>query len=228
MPNHPLVQQPPSLPEIAYRYLREEILSRRLDFGALLRQEQIADDLNMSRLPVREALMRLDVEGLITLRPRRGYVVSSLDREDIEDIFDTRALLEERAGFLATKRRTASDITEVSALMVSIEQLARNTPVDSAAYGTQNQAFHDRLFVTSGRQQLCRTLAMLRDHVERYTRVSVSVAPNLEAAIAEHRAIFASFAEGNAKETARQCRAHCEQTCARLLANLDEYVRPRA
>jgi DNA-binding GntR family transcriptional regulator len=226
--NDPRIQHPSSLPEIAYRYLREEILSRRLDFGVSLRQEQIADDLKMSRLPVREALMRLEVEGLIVLRPRRGYIVSSLDRDDIEEIFDTRAILEERAGFLATKKRTASDIAEVSALMLSIEQIAQKTPVDTTAYGIQNEAFHHRLFVTSGRKLLCKTLTMLRDNVERYVRISVSMAPNLDDAIADHRAIFAAFAEGDADKTARLCRAHCERTCAQLLANLNEYVKSPA
>ncbi len=92
----------------------------------------------------------------------------------------------------------------------------------------QNEAFHHRLFVTSGRKLLCKTLTMLRDNVERYVRISVSMAPNLDAAIADHRAIFAAFAEGDAEKTARLCRAHCERTCAQLLTNLNEYVKPPA
>lgn len=221
----PAVEQPPSLSEIAYTYLREEILSRKLDFGAPLRQEQIAEDLKISRLPVREALSRLEVEGLITLRPRRGYVVASLKRDEIEEIFDTRAILEERAGYIATQKRTHVDIAEVSELLNGLEQLARQSPVDISAFGSQNQAFHDRLFATSGRRQLCRLMAILRDNVERYVRISASLVPNLDAAHREHRDIFAAFAEGDAETVGRLCRNHCEQTCRRLLENLGEHVK---
>jgi DNA-binding GntR family transcriptional regulator len=220
-----IVQQPVSLPEMAYAYLREEILSRNVDFGTALRQEQIAEDLKMSRLPVREAMMRLEVEGLVTLRPRRGYVVSSLDRQEIEDIFETRALLEEHAGYVATSRRNHQDIAELSTLLVELEQVSSQERVDTSEYGARNQAFHDRLFAASRRKQLCRIMSILRDNVERYVRISVAVAPHLQEASAEHRAIFAAFAEGHADEVARLCRQHCERTCRRLLDNLSDHTK---
>src|SRR5204863_3505283 len=76
---------PPSLPELAYEHLRDSILDGTLEAGAPLRQEEIAARLGFSRLPIREALRRLDSEGLALLRPRRGYVVASLNRDEIDD-----------------------------------------------------------------------------------------------------------------------------------------------
>src|SRR3546814_6140354 len=95
----------PSLPDLAYRVLREAILGSTVRPGQPLRQEDIAQQLGISRLPVREALRRLEVEGLVVLRPCRGYVVDSVGRGEFEDVFDLRAMLEEKAGLLATKAR---------------------------------------------------------------------------------------------------------------------------
>src|SRR5688572_17623652 len=82
----------PSLTDLAYGHLRRAILSGGLDFGAPVRQEKIAARLGISRHPVREALRRLDSEGLIALKPRRGYYVTSLNRAVIEEVFAIRAL----------------------------------------------------------------------------------------------------------------------------------------
>src|SRR5690242_20975649 len=90
----PSILRPGSLPDFAYEHLRQAILSRRLPSGAPLRQERIAEQLGVSRLPVREALRRLHVEGLVDLQPRRGYFVASFNRDEIEELFDIRGTLE--------------------------------------------------------------------------------------------------------------------------------------
>ena len=105
---------PPSLPDVAYEHLRSAILDGSLPAGSALRQEEIAARLGISRLPIREALRRLDSEGLVALRPRRGYVVASLDRAEIDDVLELLATLEASAGHSATlkktdARRTSSD-----------------------------------------------------------------------------------------------------------------------
>ena len=89
-------------PNLAYEHLREAIFAGTLAAGSPLRQEEIAARLGVSRLPVREALRRLESEGLVVLRPRRGYVVASLDREEIKDVLDLQATLEALAGHSAT------------------------------------------------------------------------------------------------------------------------------
>src|SRR5688500_15689005 len=96
--------QAASLPDLAYDHLRDAILTGEFKDGADLPQEEIAARLGVSRLPVREALRRLDAEGLVVLRPRRGYVVASLDPEEIEDVLDLQAHLESLAGHAATRR----------------------------------------------------------------------------------------------------------------------------
>jgi DNA-binding GntR family transcriptional regulator len=209
-----------SLPDLAYDALRAAIIRGRFDFGAPLRQEELAADLGVSRLPVREALRRLEAEGLVVMRPRRGYVVASFSTEEIEEVFDIRALLEERAGVLATERRTHADVRDVDACLAVLERLSDRSPVDPTAFGEANSAFHERLFQSSGRQTLRRMLRVLRTGAERYTRLSVGLATEIEQSQEEHRAIAAAFRRGDAPLTGALLRSHCENTARRLLAHL--------
>ncbi|MCC7273728.1 MAG: GntR family transcriptional regulator [Alphaproteobacteria bacterium] len=210
----------PSLPDIAYAHLRRDILAGVLAPGAPLRQEEIAAGLAISRLPVREALARLDSEGLAMLRPRRGYVVADLDPEDIVDLFDIRAMLEERAGRLATGRRTDGDVAAVAAILADIDRIDAAGGLDVAAFAERNQAFHERLFAPCGRRRLLRLLFTLRDQVESYARMSASVAGSLGHAQAEHRAILDAFRDGDADTVGLLCRRHVEGIGARLVEAL--------
>lgn len=211
----------PSLPELAYRYLREGILSRRLDIGMPLRQEEIAAELGISRLPVREALRRLEVEGLVLLRPRRGYVVASLNADEIRELFDIRAMLEERAGFLATERRTDDDVEALSVLCARLAELVHDEMIDAAEFAVRNRDFHERLYATSGRNHLCRMLMTLRDSVERYARMGASMSSSLKPAQDEHHRILEAFRTGDAVRVGQLCRTHCENTCRRLIGYLE-------
>src|ERR1700721_116446 len=110
-----------SLPEIIYHWLRERILMGQLMPGTEIRQELFARQFGTSRVPIREALSRLQAEGLITLRPRRGFAVTSLNHDEIIEIFELRMAVEEPAVRIATKARTGKDIGEVEGLVVGLE-----------------------------------------------------------------------------------------------------------
>ena len=210
----------PSLPDIAYATLRDEILDGRLAPGAPLRQEEIAGRLAISRLPVREALARLEADGLAVLRPRRGYVVTDLDADEIVDLCDIRAMLEERAGFLATERRTEADIAALTAILEDIDTLDAGGGIDLGAFAERNLAFHERLFAPCGRPRLIRLMATLRGSVDRYARLTAAVAGSLGLAQPEHWRILGAYRAGDATEVARLCRAHVEGTAALLVAAL--------
>ncbi|MET3304462.1 GntR family transcriptional regulator [Bradyrhizobium diazoefficiens] len=101
------------LPNLIYERLRIDILEGVLRPGQLLRQEELSKRFDVSRVPLREAMTRLVADGLIVLRPRRGYAVSSLRRSEILEIFELRAVVEEHAGMLAARARTRDDIQRV-------------------------------------------------------------------------------------------------------------------
>lgn len=213
---------PPSLPELAYEHLRGAILDGSLEAGAPLRQEEIAARLGISRLPIREALRRLESEGLAMLRPRRGYVVASLNRDEIDDVLDLQATLEARAGHAATLRRNDDVARELEACLAQLDKVTSRSPVDVDAFAALNLKFHDTLFESSGRPFLCRTLRTLRSNAERYVRMAAGILIDLRQSQAEHRAILDAYKAGDAAIVAELCWEHRDATRTRLLAHLDK------
>jgi DNA-binding GntR family transcriptional regulator len=211
--------QAASLVAIAYRYLRERILSGELDVGAPLRQEDIAKRLGMSRLPVREALSQLDAEGLAVLRPRRGYVVTSLSEDDIDDIFDVQGLLESHAVYLATLKRTATDTARLDALLNHLDVLASDEPFDVIGYGRAVTEFHSHMMDAAQRPYLSRLIQNSRNILERYVRLA---SDDRGESHHEHHAILEAYRVGDAVACAQLCRSHVENTRIRLKKILAE------
>ena len=209
-----------SLTDLAYQHLRVSILGGRLDSGAPIRQDDVADILGISRIPVREALRRLEVEGLVVLQPHRGYFVAPLSLEEINDVFETQLLLEEQAGYLATMRRTDEDVTEIAACLDKLDRILGVEPFDAAEFARYNSEFHERLLFACRRPYLCRMLRLLHDSVERYTRMGATLVIDLENSHREHHAIMDAFRAGDAAAVARLCRVHRENTHSRLLEHL--------
>ena len=209
-----------SLPDVAHEYLRREILSGTLTGGAPLRQHEIAAELGISPLPVREALRRMEVEGWVVLRPRRGYVVASLSHGEVEEVFEIQGMLEQRAAFYATQQRTPGDVKALESRLADIDRLLAKEPLDLEAFGRANAAFHEQLFEASGRSYYCRILRTLGNTAERYARMGASMLHDLHDSQAEHHAILEAFREGDAPKVARLCLAHRENTRERLLSSL--------
>ena len=215
-----LSSRPQSLPHAIYLAMREAILGGEFRPGEALRQENLAKMFDSSRVPVREALNRLEAEGLVVLRPRRGFVVATLDLNEIVEIFQLRMVLEEHAGFVATEKRTQTDVVEVRKILDVLEKTKIDKAMNIAHWAAHNRQFHTRLFESSHRAHLCGVTNMLRDKVERYVRVEVAMTGHLDRAQVEHRKIFKAFAEGDAVRVGRLSREHCKSTADRLVAAL--------
>jgi DNA-binding GntR family transcriptional regulator len=222
----PPVAPPANLPDLAYGALRDAIVRGRFDFGEPLRQEELAAELGISRLPLREALRRLEAEGLVVMRPRRGYVVAEFSRAEIDEVFAIRALLEAEAGRRATERRGGAETKALKALLRQLEEAGAAKPLDAEAFARANSAFHDFFVDLGGGPLLARMLRVLRAAAERYTRLSVSLATEIEASQSEHRAIVRAFAAGDAESVGLLLEAHCRNTARRLLAHLPERETP--
>lgn len=200
-----------SAQEAARAKLRAMIFAGEFRAGQPLRQEEIARQLGVSRLPVREALNRLATEGLVELKPRRGFFVTSLNASEIEDIFDMRAMLEERAGHLATSRRTAADVQALDALIDSLDT-AVAMPAAFEDWADLNLRFHTRLYQSCGRKHLCRQIDLLRDTVAPLIRLLAQQDGELQRSQSEHRQMAVLFRTGDAEGVGRLCREHCAYT----------------
>ncbi len=205
-----------SAQEAAHARLREMIFSGALQAGQALRQEEIARQLGLSRLPVREALNRLATEGLVELKPRRGFYVVSLKPDEIEDIFEMRAMLEARAGQQATQRMTVQDADAVDRLVNGLDiAVSSNEGFDD--YARLNEEFHERLYQSCNRKYLRRQIRMLRDAVAPLIRILASETGELRRAQEEHRQMARFFRRGDAPRVAELCREHCAYTGTALI-----------
>jgi DNA-binding GntR family transcriptional regulator len=182
----------------------------------------------VSRLPVREALRRLESEGLVVLRPRRGYVVASLDLDEINDVLDLQATLEARAAHYATRAKSDAVLRDLEACLARLDEVTSHSPVDVDAFAALNLQFHDLLLESSGRPFLCRMLRLLRTNAERYARTAAGMQVDLRASQSEHRRIDDAYRAGDADRVAELCRQHRNATRRRLVAHLGEIGLPDA
>src|ERR1700722_8559803 len=160
-----------SLPETTYSWLRESILSGALPPATEWRQERIAKKFGVSRVPIREAMSRLQAEGLVELRPRRGFAVTSLDLAQIVEIFELRMAIEEHALMTATVLRSERDVAEVEAILNKMGELDKNSPTYLSEWPELNRQYHVRLIASANRERLSKIAANLSDAVEPYIRL---------------------------------------------------------
>lgn len=210
----------PPVPQVIYESVRKAIVDGVYQPGESIRQESLAKKFAVSRVPIREALSRLEADGLIVLRPRRGYLIKELDESEIAEIFELRAVMEEHAAHVATKVRTPQDIKEVQALLVRMEAMSKGSLADAPQWVDVNREFHNRIFASSGRKHLCQAINNYRAWVDGYIRVEIGMTGKLSEAHRDHRQIVTAFKNGDADLCARLSREHCLHTCARLLKAL--------
>lgn len=152
-----------TMEEIAYGILRQAILEGTLAPGEVLRQEELAAELRMSRLPVRSALRQLSADGLVEIVPHRGAVVRVHTRAEIHQIFATRRLLE---GYLLREAMSKQTVDRLSRLEELGRKLERRLPPDE--FMEVSTAFADELYRPAGNDLMLTLVQRLRSDVGRY------------------------------------------------------------
>lgn len=176
--------------------IREKILHGDYAEGKPLRQDAIATDLGVSRIPVREALRQLEAEGLVTFIPHSGAVVSTLSLEEIRQLFDLRALIEVDMLGIAIPSIDEDDLAKAESILDRYESALKTG--DISAWGSLNWEFHSTLYAP-GRQPL--TIAViqnLHNQSDRYLRMQIALTHGEMRANEEHRTILRAVREGDA------------------------------
>lgn len=178
-----------SLAAAVVERLRERILSGELPEGEQLRQEAIAEEFEISRIPVREALSHLAGEGLVKIVGNRGAVVAALSPDEIMQLFETRAVLEKYMLREAIPNITDDDLRRAEEILVQYEQsLERDSEVKS--WGRWNWSFHSALYEPANRVVMMSFLKTLNMQCDRYTRLHLVVTRDLHLAGKAHRALL--------------------------------------
>ncbi len=179
-----------SLAESAYRAVRTAILSRQLAVGEPLREEALAQQLGMSRTPIREALGRLRVEGLVREARPRGYVVSGVMAQDVFDVYAIREELEGLCHRLAATRITPHQIFMLTTITDRMEQSLDDPP----RFSSLNRDFHRVVVDAAGNPVLTKVMDDLMAIVDRYPVSAYCVEGRTGEALDEHRAILEALA----------------------------------
>jgi DNA-binding GntR family transcriptional regulator len=202
----PVMMQRKTVVEMAVEVLREKILRGDYPEGSALRQDALASDLGVSRIPVREALRQLEAEGLVTFSPHLGAVVSSLSIEEIEELFELRALLESELVRKAVARTDAEVLDRAESVLDAYDAaFARG---DVAAWGALNWEFHATLLAPAGRPLTMGVLLTLHNQSDRYMRMQLALTHGEHRASGEHRAILKMVQSGDADGAARLLSEH--------------------
>lgn len=195
--------------------LREQILSNAYPAGTQLRQDALAASFGVSRIPVREALFQLEAEGLVQMVPHKGAVVTELSREEVDDVFDLRVLLEVRLFRDSIERLTDADFEALDAIQARFDTALRER--DLASWGVLNQALHAALYARAELPQTAAVVAALLQKSDRYTRVQLSSDAARRRAGREHAKLVELARAGRIDEACEFLAAHIEAVRGDLL-----------
>lgn len=179
----------------AYQYLKEAILSLELPPDSPISELAVAETLQMSRTPIREALRELESEGLVVSYPARGAFVASLTPYDVEDVYEMRMLCEEWAITRSIHRITPPELDQLEADF----QKAYDTS-DWALFHKTDRLLHGLIVERSGSRRLTDFVRTLNAQAERIRRISARGEMRSQRSYEEHMAILRSIRKGDAQE----------------------------
>jgi len=189
--------------------LRDEIIRGEIPEGAQLRQDAIASQYHVSRIPVREALRQLDAEGLIAIVPNRGAVVPALSPDDIEELFSIRALLEPEVLKLSIPHLTEHDFSEADAVLRRYaSELRRDDHVSS--WGRLNWQFHAILYGRANQPRFMAIIRNVNNSGERYTRLQLYLTHGAKRANEEHHQILELCRQRDVPAACKLLRMHIQ------------------
>lgn len=206
-----------SLTDQIVHEVRQRIISGQLPEGTPLRQERLAAELGVSRVPLREAIRQLEAEGLVVSEVHKGTVVSSLSLAEVEELFEIRIQLETWLFALAIPRMSEADFALAEAV---IAEASASAGVDN--WGDLNWRFHHALYAPSGRTIALKLLKTVHDNANRYINLQLAVVADVEHELVDHRRLVA-FARVRDVDGAKELlRVHIERVAQNLVASIGE------
>lgn len=200
--------------ELVAAVLREAITTGQLKANQPLPQDEIASQLQVSHIPVREALRQLQSEGLVDYQPNRGATVSALEPAEISEIYEIRAILE-TAAIRQAVPLTPAQLERARAILDQAEQVA-----DGATWGSLDVEFHQLMYDLGRRPQLGEMIAGLLRRVDRYWLAHGLMLKYRDEFEREHRALLAALERGDAEGAAALLERHLAGASRRLVAEL--------
>ncbi|PKM94826.1 MAG: GntR family transcriptional regulator [Firmicutes bacterium HGW-Firmicutes-1] len=202
------------LRDVVFNTLREAILKGELVPGERLMEKTLSDRMGVSRTPIREAIRKLELEGLVLMVPRKGAEVAKITEKDITDLLEVRATLEALAARLACERMSEESIEKLIGLKNEFARAAKKKDVELII--KKDIEFHDAIFAATGNEKLIQIVSNLREQIYRFRVKYIQQMPDYQVLVNEHEEIVDSIINHNKQKA--------EEIVIRHIANQEKAV----
>lgn len=206
------------LRELVCENIRQAIIDGTFSPGERLMEIQLADEMGVSRTPVREAIRKLELEGFVVMIPRRGTYVADISIRDITEIYEIRTCLDVLSAGLAAERITDEELEALNRLLVEIGQYIAENNMEKIVEA--DTAFHDILYQASRNERLRSIINNLREQLTGIRGRSMSYPGRLVETMGEHRALVDSIAARDVERAQNAARVHIENAEHTLMKSL--------
>ncbi|MBS3969814.1 MAG: GntR family transcriptional regulator [Clostridia bacterium] len=221
------IKKAPSLKEQVYDYLREAILNTDLEIGKLYSDQWVANNIGVSRTPVREAVLQLQHEGLIDVVPYRGFIIKMISKKEIIDIFQLREAIE---GFsirqlIISKKSSPgnfADLLHELKKAIKYQEIA-NQKEDSKDFWNADRLFHESIVKHCGNKCFNDIYRSHRDKIQLIALETLKDKNRLYSALSEHRVIVEAIEKGTELEAYEKIALHLHSTKSLIMKALEKY-----
>lgn len=207
------------LRDVVFNTLRQAIIKGDLKPGERLLEIQLADKLGVSRTPVREAIRKLELEGLVTMVPRRGTTVLGITKKHLKDVLEIRSALEELALELACRRVTPEQYEELVRLEALLE--AKQDSDNAFELSDIDEKFHEQIYQATNNPRLIQLLANLREQMYRYRLEYMKAKDKRPRLIQEHQQIIKALKNNDSKAGRKAIYDHIVNQANAILSTLE-------
>jgi DNA-binding GntR family transcriptional regulator len=197
------------LRDVVFENLREAIVEGKVKPGQRLMEVQLAEQLGVSRTPVREAIRKLELEGLVIMLPRKGAYVANMSLKDIIDVLEIRASVEGLAASLASERISPEDIKKLEAILKDFEQSAAGSDVETLL--KKDVEFHECIFKATKNKKLHQLINSLWEQVYRFRVTYISDYDSTVDIARDHKLILDAIKKGDNEMAKKHATEHIEK-----------------
>ncbi|NLO88803.1 MAG: GntR family transcriptional regulator [Clostridia bacterium] len=196
------------LRDIVFEALREAIIDGTLKPGERLMELQLAEELGVSRTPIREAIRKLELEGLVVMIPRKGAYVAGISIKDIADVFEIRAALESLAAGLAAQRITEPEIEELYRCLEKVAEASKEGDFEKVVQS--DTELHDLIYRASRNSHLVQLINRLREQIQRFRSTTLSYPGRIQQTLSEHENLVRAISRGDSALARALAQEHIE------------------
>lgn len=199
------------LSEQAYRRIKEKIITLDLAPSSVIDEQELMEELGLGRTPIREALQRLDSEGLVTIVPRRGTFVADISVTDLQKIFELRIILEGFCARVAAQRITDDQIIGMEKVLRSLNELEQVENGKAVALMDVDRQFHELLYRAANNEFLADTLGRFYDLSLRLWYLVLNRLGDVHSAVKQHQKVLKALKAGDQEQAERLIQKHITQ-----------------